>query len=140
MSIKKHLTLSLEQRRRRHFSDNFRQAKVQELEAGLVSIAEICRIYQCSYTSVYRWIAKFGKNSSKPERLIMENLSDTQQILALKQKVAELERAIGQKQLLIDFKDKMIELAEEHYQVDIKKKFSTTPSSPSGKSGKNKGM
>ena len=69
----------------------------------------------------------------------MENLSDTQQILALKQKVAELERAVGQKQLLIDFKDKMIELAEEHYQVDIKKKFSTTPSSPSGKGDKKKG-
>lgn len=140
MSTKKHLTLSLEQRRRRHFSESFRQAKVHELEAGLVTIAEICRTYQCSSNTVYRWITKFGKNPSKPERLIMENLSDTQQILALKQKVAELERSIGQKQLLIDFKDKMIELAEEHYKVDIKKKFSTTPCSPSGKSGKNKGM
>ena len=139
MSTTKQVTLTLQQRRRRHFSEGFRQAKVQELEAGLVTIAELCRTYQCSYTSVYRWIAKFGKNPAKPERLIMENLSDTQQILALKQKVAELERAIGQKQLLIDFKDKMIELAEEHYQVDIKKKFSTAPSSTSGKGDKKKG-
>jgi hypothetical protein len=33
----------------------------------------------------------------------------------------------------------MIELAEEHYQVDIKKKISTTPSFSSAKNGKNKG-
>jgi len=46
--------------------------------------------------------------------------------------VAELERIIGQKQIEIDFKDKMIELAEEVYQVDIKKKFCTQPSSGSG--------
>jgi transposase-like protein len=133
------ISLTLAQRRQRHFSEGFRQAKVKELEAGLVTVSELCRTYQCSYSTVYRWIAKFGTNSPKPERLIMENLSDTQQLLALKQRVAELERTIGQKQLIIDFKDKMIELAEEHYQVDIKKKFSTTPSFSSAKNGKNKG-
>jgi transposase-like protein len=133
------ISLTLAQRRQRHFSEGFRQSKVKELEAGLVTVSELCRTYQCSYSTVYRWIAKFGTNRPKPERLIMENLSDTQQLLALKQKVAELERTIGQKQLIIDFKDKMIELAEEHYQVDIKKKFSTTPSFSSAKNGKNKG-
>lgn len=139
MKTDKQIQLTKAQRRRRHFSEGFRQAKVQELEAGMVTISELCRTYQCCQTTVYRWIAKFGSNDLKPERLIMENLSDSQQIFALRQKVAELERAVGQKQLIIDFKDKMIELAEEHYQVDIKKKFSTTPSIHSGKSGKTKG-
>ena len=45
--------------------------------------------------------------------------------LELKKKVAELERIIGQKQVLLDFKDKMIEIAEQTYGVKIKKKFST---------------
>lgn len=139
MRTTRQISLTVTQRRRRHFSEGFRQAKVKELEAGLVTISELCRTYECSYTTIYRWIAKFGTNIPKPERLIMENLSDTQQLLALKQKVAELERTIGQKQLIIDFKDKMIELAEEHYQVDIKKKFSTTPSFSSVKNCKNKG-
>ncbi|MBK5261313.1 MAG: hypothetical protein JJE17_01920, partial [Peptostreptococcaceae bacterium] len=44
--------------------------------------------------------------------------SDTRQLLALKKKVAELEQIVGQKQILIDFKDKMIDLAEETYGVD----------------------
>jgi len=53
-------------------------------------------------------------------------------LLTLKKKIAELERIIGQKQILLDFKDKMIEIAEETYQVDIKKKFTTKPSDTIG--------
>lgn len=69
----------------------------------------------------------------KKERLIVESESDTQQLLLLKKKIAELEHIIGQKQIMIDFKDKMIDLAEETYGIEIKKKFSSKPSNISGK-------
>ncbi len=46
-------------------------------------------------------------------------------LLALKKQVAELERVIGQKQIFLIL-DKMIELAEEHYKLDIKKIFYLT--------------
>ena len=65
---------------------------------------------------------------SKKERLVIETESDTQQIIALKKENAHLKMIIGEKQIQIDFKDKMIEIAEDHYGVDIKKKFETTPS------------
>ena len=51
--------------------------------------------------------------------------------------VKELERIVGQKQILIDFKEKMIEIAEEKYGIEIKKKKGSQPSSGSGKTGKN---
>jgi hypothetical protein len=54
--------------------------------------------------------------------------------------VAELERIIGQKQILIDFKDKMIDIAEEEYGVDIKKKYSSKPSIISGNTEKNSNL
>ena len=75
---------------------------------------------------------KFGSMKSKKERVIVETDSDTKELLALKKKIADLERIIGQKQILLEFKDKMIDLAEETYQVDIKKKFSTKQSDTSG--------
>jgi hypothetical protein len=71
---------------------------------------------------------------SNQERLIVETQSDTRQLLELKKRIADLERMIGQKQILLDFKDKMIGLAEEEYGVDIKKKFSTEPLNTSGTS------
>ena len=66
----------------------------------------------------------------------MEKSSDTRKIKELQDRVKELERIIGQKQLLLDFKDKMIEIAEEMYQVDIKKKLSSTPFNGTGKPGR----
>jgi hypothetical protein len=61
----------------------------------------------------------------KAERLIVESKSDTQKILDLKKQIAELERLLGQKQIQLEFKDTMIEIAEEMYKIDIKKKLGT---------------
>lgn len=73
---------------------------------------------------------KYGSMSKKQERLIVETESDSVKLIELQKKVAELERIIGQKQIEIDFKDKMIDIAEEMYGVDIKK-LCTQPSSTS---------
>ena len=127
--------LTNEERKRRRFSESFKRKKVQEIESGQVKISEICRVYQIRKQSVYKWLQKYGSMQQKKERLIVETESDTLKVIELQRRVAELERIIGQKQIEIDFKDKMIELAEEVYHVDIKKKFCTRPSSGSETTG-----
>lgn len=129
--------MSIAQRRVRHFSESFKIEKVREIESGQLKISELVKEHEVSYVSVSRWIKKFGTmKKKKPARIIVESESDTKKMLELQKRVAELERIVGQKQILIDFKDKMIELAEEHYKVDIKKNFSTQQSSSTGKTGK----
>jgi hypothetical protein len=46
----------------------------------------------------------------------------------LEKKVAELEAAVGRKQMEIDFLNKLIEIAGDELKVDLKKNFSTPPS------------
>jgi transposase-like protein len=129
--------MSISQRRVRHFSDSFKSEKVREIESGQLKVSDLVKEYEVSQTSVSRWINKYGTmKHKKPSKLIVESDSDTKKMLELRKRVAELERIVGQKQILIDFKDKMIDLAEEHYKVDIKKNFSTQPSSSTGKTGK----
>ncbi len=130
------LKLSTSERQRRHFSDSFKLQKVREIETGQTKVSEICSQYQVSSTAVYRWIEKFGIMKDKKERLVVESESDTRQLIELKKRLSELERIIGQKQIQIDFQNKMIELAEETYGVDIKKKFFTQPSDTSGRTEK----
>jgi transposase len=132
MTRKTNFKMTSYERSRRTFSDNFKKEKVREIELGRTKVAEICKQYEVSATNVYRWIAKFASMKEKKERIIVESQSDTKELLTLKQKIAELERIIGQKQILLDFKDKMIDIAEEMYGVDIKKKLSTTPSASTG--------
>jgi predicted RNase H-like nuclease (RuvC/YqgF family) len=49
--------------------------------------------------------------------------SQTNKLKELEEKVKELERAVGQKQIMIDYLEKMIDLAKESYSIDIKKNF-----------------
>jgi transposase len=132
MTNRKNFKMTTEERRRRAFSESFKIKKVREIETGITKVSEICRAYEVSDSAIYYWIKIYGIMKNKKERLIVESESDTQELLALKKRIAELERTIGQKQLLIDFKDKMIDIAEEMYGVDIKKKLSDQLSNTSG--------
>jgi transposase-like protein len=106
----------------RYFSEEFKKGKVRELERNLSSITDICRTYSVSRTSVYKWIYKYSVMAKKQVKQVVEAKSDTKKIKALEERIKELERIVGQKQLLLEFKDKMIEIAEATYNVDIKKK------------------
>jgi transposase-like protein len=109
-------------RRYRRFSEAFKRKRVQEVEEGRATVGEISQAYEVSDTSVYKWLEKYTRRE-KPERTIVESKSDTTKIIALEKRIAELERLVGQKQIEIEFKDKMIELAEKEYRIDIKKKL-----------------
>jgi hypothetical protein len=74
--------------------------------------------------------------AKKQVKVVVEAKSDTQKIKALEERIKELERIVGQKQLLLEFKDKMIEIAEETYGVDIKKKLSSKLSPGTTSTGK----
>ena len=121
------------QRVHRYFSESFKKAKVAEIEKQLTKVSEVCKEYQVSGVSVYRWIYKYSKMRKRGIRQVVELESDTLRLIALKEKIKSLEQVIGQKQVLLDFNEKMIELAEEEYQVDIKKKFGSGPFVGSGK-------
>src|SRR5450756_2079420 len=120
----------------RHFSDEFKKKKVRELERNISSIPDICKTYGVSRTAVYKWIYKYSVMAKKQVKQVVEAKSDTQKIKALEERIKELERIVGQKQLLLEFKDKMIEIAEATYNVDIKKKAGSKLSSGITSTGK----
>jgi len=124
------------ERQNRYFSEDFKRQKIKDLERHLVTMAELCREYRVSRTSVYRWIYKYSVSRKKQERQIVERMSDTKKIKELKDRIKELERIVGQKQMMIDYKDKMIEIAEEMFQIEIKKKLDSPPTDGSGNTGK----
>lgn len=132
MATRHQFELSASERRKRTFSEEFKRQKVKEIERKQTTVLEVSKAYQVRANNVYKWIDKYSKKDNKGVRLVIEMESETKRVLALMQKVAELERIIGQKQIVIDFQDKMIDLAEQEYQVDIKKKFDSEQSCITG--------
>ena len=124
------------QRQNRFFSEDFRRIKVNEIEKGITSIAEVSREYEVSRTSIYKWIYRYSMTRKKQVKQVVESQSDTRKIEELKKKIKELERVVGQKQIEIEFKEKMLELFEKETGLDIKKKFGSHHSSGSGDTAK----
>ena len=124
-------------RQNRYFSEDFKKRKVKELENNLSSVTDISRTYQVSRSAVYKWIYKYSTMAKKQHRQVVEPKSDTKKIQMLEERIKELERAVGQKQMLIDIQEKMIEIAEDTYDIDIKKKLGSKVSSGISSTGKN---
>jgi transposase len=134
--LKEYEKMTRKERHMRYFSEDFKRKKVSEIDRNLVSVSEISQEYQVSRTAVYEWIYKYSRMRKKGEKQVIESESDSKKLQQLREQVKELERIIGEKQIKLDFQEKMIELAEKAYKVDIKKKFSGKPSSGTGSTDK----
>ncbi|UPY80139.1 transposase [Leptospira weilii] len=110
-------------RQLRRFSEPLKRQIVMDIETKVTTIAEVSREYSVTRNSIYKWIYSYSKNRKKGVRTVIEEESVSTKLEALKAKIKKLESIIGQKQMKIDFQEKMIEFAEKEYSVDIKKKI-----------------
>lgn len=124
-------------RRNRYFSDSFKRKIVHEIENNLTSVGLVTKEYGISRTSVYKWVYTYSLLYKKGFKQVVEPMSDSKKIAQLKAQIKELEQLLGRKQIEIEFKEKMIELAEEKYGVDIKKKYGSKQSDGSGSTENN---
>lgn len=122
-----------QRRQVRIFNEQFKKQKVKEIESKLTTVTQVSRVYGVTRNGVYKWLNKYSLYNKKGVRLILEPMSDTRKIEELQKRISELERLIGQKQIELEFKEKMIQIAEEMYGIDIKKKLGSRFSDGSGK-------
>jgi transposase-like protein len=115
----------LKLKKRRYFSENFKKQKVQEIVTKKASIREISDLYNIATKVLYDWLHKYSSSHPKDVKIVYEMESDSQKALFYKEQVAELERIVGQKQIEIEFLNKLLELASKELDMDLKKSFST---------------
>ena len=119
-------------KRYRRYSEEFKLKIVREYESGKYSVYEMEKIYDITNQSIYSWIYKYSEYNKKSIQVVEMKDSQAGKIKKLEARIQELERFVGQKQMKIDYLEKMIDLAKEHYDIDIKKN-SDTPQSGGSK-------
>ena len=137
-SLERYQSSQERMRRNRYFSQDFKRKKVREIESNLTTVSSVSREYSVSLTSVYRWLYKYSAIRKKGVKMVVEAKSDTAKIEYLRGQLKEAEATVGQKQIKIDFLEKMIELAEREYGIDIKKNTASRRSSGTGRIEKSK--
>jgi len=120
-------------RKRRIFSESFKKERIKEYESGKLTVLEISRLYEIPFQTIYKWIYKYSCYNRKGFKIVEHKDSYTSRIKELQDRIKGLERIVGQKQISIDYLEKMIELAKKELGIDIKKNFGSTQSSGSGK-------
>lgn len=123
-------------KKHRHFSSEFKKELVSLYESGQFSVLQLQKLYGIHNSMIYTWIYKYSTFNEKGVRVIEMQDSSVQKLKELERKLKELEQIIGQKQIKIDYLEKMIEIAKDELDIDIKKNFSTPQSTGSGKTDK----
>ena len=112
----------------RRYSEEFKRKLVDDFEKGVMTVVQMERFYGIGNSLIYDWIYKYSTYNEKNIRIVEMKDSQTNKLKELEEKVKELERAVGQKQIMIDYLEKMIDIAKESYSIDIKKNFNTPQS------------
>lgn len=118
--------------KKRVYSETFRRTVVSLFEEGTYSVLQLERLYKISNPTIYSWIYKYSTFNEKGVRIVEMKDSDTHKLKSLEQRIKELEQLVGQKQIKIEFLEKLIDIAKEELDIDIKKNCSSQPSSGSG--------
>lgn len=116
---------------KRIFSEEFKRSIVKDYESGKFSVLQLSQLHCIVSTVLYRWIYRYSAYQKQNIRVVEMTDSSTKKLKDLQKRIAELERIVGQKQLNIEYLEKMIELAKEEIGIDIKKNFDTPHSSGS---------
>lgn len=123
-------------RKQRKYSIEFKKRVVADFESGEFSVLQLEKLHGVSNPTIYNWIYKFSTFNEKGFRIIEMKDSSNQKMKELEARVKELESVVGRKQIMIDYLEKMMEIAKEELDIDIKKNFGTQPSPGSGKTKK----
>lgn len=112
------------------YPESLKLSIVEQVEEGKLTKAEAKRIYGIQGDATIRnWIAKYGhydksykirsKMKKSPEQELLELKA---QLKLAKKKINRLEKEVDQKDKKVMFFDMMIDIAEEEFQIPIRKK------------------
>jgi len=118
---------------KRRFSEEFKREIVKDFEKGKLTVRDLGKLYQLKAGVIYRWIYKYSTFNHQSIQIVEMKESSTQKLKAFEKKVKELEQVVGQKQMHIDYLEKMMDIAKEELGFDIKKNSNTLQSDGSEK-------
>ena len=92
------------------------------LEGG--SYAQITKKYGIGHTAIGRLLSNFAASNDKSALLMNKKTANSQEeeIKALREEVLELKKKLQDETMRADFYDTMIDVAEEMFNIEIRKK------------------
>lgn len=103
----------------RHSTESERRGVVKDIESGLISKAEAAKQNNKSIYTIDNWMRFYScKVNLASKKGQMDSIDRSGQVV-----INELEQALKEAQLKINGLETLIDISEQEYQLDIRKKF-----------------
>jgi len=113
--------MTVEERRRRRFSEPFKKEQVNLIEGGDLTVREVSRLYEVKVQNVNLWLKKYG-SKELPPTIIVSSSTEYDRLGQMEKQIKELKQIIGDQQIEIIKKSSIIELAEQKLGKGFEKK------------------
>jgi len=117
---KENITLG-QRKQNRIFSEAIRKQIVSDIEKGRCTVTQASREIDVSRKTIYKWLDRYSRYLNRNGVLVMESKSDGYRTKELEARIKELEAALGRASFDKMFYEKLIEMANEEFDTDIKK-------------------
>lgn len=115
----------------RFFSEEVRKQVAGQVERCELTVAQAVREYSVCKQTIYLWLYKYSRTLKKGTRIVMEKDSQDKVSQELRDRIKDLEAALGRKSLEADLYRIIVEKASDEYDVDLKKNFGNQASKSS---------
>lgn len=113
--------MTTEERRRRRFTEPFRQEQVAKIDAGELTISEVSRLFEVKHRSVQRWVDKYSCKKLPPT-IIISSSSEVDRLKAVEKENEKLKKMIGELHIQSVYQQGVIEAAKKLLGADFEKK------------------
>jgi transposase-like protein len=113
--------MSIEERRRRRFTETFKQEQVSLIESGKITQAQVSRNYDVRVNCVRGWVDKYGKNRKKG-LILIGSAQDYDKLAEVEKENKRLKEFIGEQHIELVYLKKLVEMAKEKLGDDLEKK------------------
>jgi transposase-like protein len=114
--------MTVEERRRRRFSEEFRKEIVGLIEGGKLTVAEASRLYEVKRDCIKRWLTKYGKKEH-PETIRIQSTRDVNRLQELEKENKRLKEVLGTQQMKVVYLEEVVKMAKEELGQDFEKKI-----------------
>ena len=117
------------QQKQRRFTDSEKLSIIDEHLSGS-SIYGLCKKYSLYSSQIYEWLNNYGIQKRGTDMKIKKQpeIRESETIQALRKELRGLQRALAEEKLRSLAYDKMIDVAEEMFHIEIRKKVGTKQS------------
>jgi len=106
------------------YSMAFKMQVVKDVENGLLNAEEARKLYGIGgRQTVHEWVCQYGMNQKIGKVVYIMTDKEERELLALRRENRMLKKALDDSQVKVIALETLIEVAEEEFKIDVKKKF-----------------